>query len=101
MILEVASIEIHPGQSSGFEETFDEAIRHLASSPGYYSHELQRSADRQDRYLLLVHWATIDDHMVGFRESPAYQQWRTLLNPYFASKPDVEHYEQIKMGSKS
>jgi hypothetical protein len=30
--------------------------------------------------------------MKGFRESPAILEWRTLLSPFFAETPRMEHY---------
>lgn len=93
MILEVASFKIQPGQSPAFETAFQQAAKVISQAKGYISHEMQRSVDAADHYLLLVKWQTRDDHMVGFRESPAFAEWRRLIGPYFASTPEVEHYE--------
>ncbi len=93
MILEVASFRIQPGQSPAFETAFHQAAKVISQATGYISHEMQRSVDATDHYLLLVKWQTRDDHMVGFRESPAFAEWRRLIGPYFASAPEVEHYE--------
>jgi hypothetical protein len=30
--------------------------------------------------------------MVGFRQSPQYQQWRKLLHHFYDPPPVVEHY---------
>jgi hypothetical protein len=30
--------------------------------------------------------------MKGFRESPAIEEWRALLSPFFADTPRMEHY---------
>jgi hypothetical protein len=30
--------------------------------------------------------------MIGFRESKAFEEWRAILSPHFASPPAVEHY---------
>ena len=35
---------------------------------------------------------TMENHTVDFRESPAFQEWRALVGPYFAVPPAVEHY---------
>jgi heme-degrading monooxygenase HmoA len=93
MILEVTSFKIQPGQSPAFEAAFHQAARVIAQASGYLSHEMQRSVDVADHYLLLVQWQTRDDHMVGFRESALFVEWRRLLGPYFAGVPEVEHYE--------
>jgi len=47
------------------------------------------------RYLLLVRWATLADHTVGFREGPDYPRWRALLHGFYDPFPEVEHYEEI------
>jgi heme-degrading monooxygenase HmoA len=93
MILEVASFKITSGQSPAFETAFHQAAKVIAQAKGYISHELQRSVDTPDHYLLLVKWQTRDDHMVGFRESPLFIEWRRLIGPYFAAAPAVDHYE--------
>ena len=93
MILEVASFQIKAGESPAFEQAFLQAAKVISQAKGYISHEMQRSVDADNHYLLLVKWQTRDDHMVGFRESPLFAEWRRLIGPYFASAPQVEHYE--------
>ncbi len=44
------------------------------------------------RYLLTVHWNTLEDHTQGFRESPAFAEWRAIIGPFFAQPPQVEHF---------
>jgi heme-degrading monooxygenase HmoA len=92
MILEVAILDIRPGQSEQFEAAFEKAQRILSASAGYQRHELQRSADRDNRYLLLVWWDSIESHTVGFRGSPQYQEWKRLLHHFYDPFPHVEHY---------
>jgi len=38
-----------------------------------------------NRYMLRIEWATLEDHTVGFRGSPAFTQWRAQVGPFFAS----------------
>ena len=45
--------------------------------------------------MLLVRWETLDDHIVGFRQSEAFTRWRSLIGPYFQSPPVVEHLEPV------
>lgn len=79
MILEVATLDVRPGQEAAFEAAFREAQTIIAGIDGYISHELQRCIENTSRYLLLVKWATLEDHTVGFRGSPQYGQWKALL----------------------
>ena len=63
--------------------------------PGYVSHQLQRSIEKQDRYILLVNWETLEYHTVGFHGSEKYQVWRKILHHFYDPFPTVEHYELI------
>ena len=93
MVLEHAMIDVKAGMSGAFEAALDEASRVIAASPGFVSLRLHRGLETPDRYLLLVEWDSLDDHLVGFRESDAFVEWRSLIGPYFASPPEVVHYE--------
>jgi heme-degrading monooxygenase HmoA len=95
MILEVAILDVKSGQTEQFEIAFKTASALIAAIPGYLSHELQRCIETESRYLLLVRWQTLEDHTIGFRQSPQYQQWRTLLHHFYEPFPTVEHYEMI------
>ena len=95
MILEIATLQIRPGQSADFESAFRKAQAIIASMPGYVSHELQRCLEREDHYVLLVRWRTLEDHQVGFRQSPGYQDWKSLLHHFYDPFPTVLHYEAV------
>ncbi|MCX6066601.1 MAG: antibiotic biosynthesis monooxygenase [Chloroflexi bacterium] len=95
MILEVAPLKIRPGQSADFESAFRIARAIIASMPGYISHELQRCVERPDEYILLVRWRSLEDHQIGFRQSPQHQQWKQLLHHFYDPFPTVLHYEVL------
>jgi heme-degrading monooxygenase HmoA len=91
-ILEVAILDIKTGLTEEFEAAFTTASKIISAMPGYIAHELQRCVETPDRYILLVRWAKLEDHTVGFRGSPEYQQWRSLLHHFYDPFPTVEHY---------
>ncbi|MEA5449763.1 antibiotic biosynthesis monooxygenase [Leptolyngbya sp. CCNP1308] len=95
MILEAAILTIRPGAKLAFESAFETASVIIAAMPGYISHELQRCIETENQYLLLVRWQTLTDHSVGFRQSPEYQAWRSLLHHFYEPFPTVEHYESV------
>jgi heme-degrading monooxygenase HmoA len=95
MILEIATLDVKPGQEPGFEAAFAKAQTIIASMPGYLSHELQRCHETPNRYVLLVHWRTLEDHTVGFRGSSQFQEWRALLHHFYDPPPRVEHYRPV------
>ena len=95
MILEVAVLNVKPELEPGFEAAFREASEIIARMPGYRGHELQRCLEIPHQYLLLVRWERLEDHIVGFRTSPDYQEWRRLLHHCYDPFPTVEHYECV------
>jgi len=97
MILEVAILHVKPGMMNEFESNFRKASAIISSMAGYISHELHKCVEEADKYILLVKWQSITDHVVGFRESEGYQEWKALLHHFYDPFPTVEHYVQIKL----
>jgi heme-degrading monooxygenase HmoA len=95
MTLELAVLEVRPGSAEPFEEAFSQAKDIIARAPGFIGLELQRCVEHTNRYLLLVRWHSLEDHTVGFRGSPDYLQWKSLLHCFYDPFPTVEHYVQV------
>ena len=95
MILEVAILDVKPGQEEEFEVVFEKAQKIISSMGGYISHQLQRCLENPSKYVLLVNWQTLEDHTKGFRASDEYQEWRALLHHFYDPFPTVEHYEKV------
>ena len=95
MILEVATLTIKEGLSQDFEKAFKEAQKIISSMEGYISHELKKCVEQVDKYLLLIHWKTLEAHTVGFRNSAEYQEWKKLLHHFYEPAPTVEHYVAV------
>ena len=99
MILEHAVLNVRAGHERAFEAAFDRARAIISSMNGYAGLELQRCLEAPNRYLLLVRWQSLEDHTIGFRGSPQYQQWKSLLHHFYDPFPSVEHYALV-FGSK-
>jgi heme-degrading monooxygenase HmoA len=95
MILEVAMLQVRLGQEAEFESAFGTAQKIISSMPGYIAHELQRCIEVNGKYILLVRWQSIEDHEIGFRQSPQYQEWKRLLHHFYDPFPVVEHFESV------
>ena len=92
-ILERAIFALKPGTADQFAAAYAKARKLIEASPGCRKAEMRRGIESPDSFILLVHWDKVDDHMKGFRESPAFAEWRALLSPFFAAPPAMEHYE--------
>jgi len=95
MIVELAQITVRAGRELEFEAAFEDAIKWASGSPGYRAHELRRSVEHPERYLLRIEWATLEDHTVVFRGSAAFTHWRAAVGPFFAVPPVVEHFAAV------
>jgi heme-degrading monooxygenase HmoA len=93
MIVEQAMFSITAGSEREFEAAIAQAREVIAEARGFHSLRLMRGIERPSRYLLIVEWDTVDDHMVGFRESELFVRWRDVIGSFFASPPEVEHFE--------
>ncbi len=94
MILEVAILNLRPGEEAAFEKAIHLARPLIAATPGFRSIEVRPCVEARGRYLLLVTWEKLEDHTVGFRESDRYQKWRQLLHHFYDPFPTVEHYQE-------
>ncbi len=69
MVLEVAVLYVEQGQEDKFENDFKVAGQYISSVKGYLNHSLQKCIEQVNKYLLLVEWEKITDHIIGFRQS--------------------------------
>jgi heme-degrading monooxygenase HmoA len=98
MVLEVALIDIHPGQEDEFAAAYAKARFLVATTPGCVSVRMTRGVESPSRFVLLVEWDSVDAHVENFRGSERFGQWRGLIGPYFAAPPVVEHFADLPAG---
>lgn len=94
-IVEKAILPIEAGREAEFEAAFEKAKWIVAESEGFRELTLSRGVENPGTYLLLIRWDSIEDHEVGFRGSPAYQEWRALLHDFYEPFPTVEHFTAV------
>ncbi|MFF1573661.1 antibiotic biosynthesis monooxygenase family protein [Leifsonia sp. NPDC058292] len=95
MIVEHVVLPVIPGREEEFEADFARARLIISAMPGFNGLTLSRQLEQPNLYLLLVEWATLEDHTVGFRKSAEYQDWRAILHPYYDPFPEVTHFEPV------
>lgn len=93
MILELADIRIHPGKQAEFDAAIVRGVETVISkAKGFRGYKVNKGVESPERYLLMIFWDTLENHTVDFRQSPAFQDWRAIVGPFFAAPPAVEHY---------
>lgn len=91
MVLEIVRMEAKPGMEAELKAGVGKATALFQRAQGCQGMELRRSLERPTRYLLFVRWATLEDHAVRFRRSPAFQEFRDLVRHCLAEPSEVEH----------
>lgn len=97
MIIESVILNVKPGLTDSFEADFKTASRYISSIKGYINHSLAKGIETPNNYLLTVHWDELENHTIGFRQSPQYLKWKELLHDYYEPFPSVEHYAPIQL----
>jgi heme-degrading monooxygenase HmoA len=96
MILEHADITIAPGKNAQFEEAIQRGIATVISkATGFIDAQVHKGIESPERYLLTIHWKTLENHTVDFREGPLFPAWREIVGPFFARPPVVEHFDLV------
>lgn len=91
MFLEIARIQIDPARTKDFLAAVAQAAPLFQGAQGCRSMRIEGVVENPAVFLLLVEWETLDNHLVDFRNSAAFQQWRALAGPFFTAPPVVEH----------
>jgi heme-degrading monooxygenase HmoA len=85
MILEVADIRIQPGQQAAFDEAIQRGLSTVISqAQGFKGWKVNKGVESPERYLLMIFWG-----------GPLFAQWRSIVGPFFAAPPVVEHFSLL------
>jgi quinol monooxygenase YgiN len=91
MIQEVAEIRVKPGMEAEFEAGVLAAAPLFARAKGGGPIALHRVIEQPSTYRLVAEWASVDAHMVDFRNSPDFHEWRRLVGHCFDGAPSITH----------
>jgi heme-degrading monooxygenase HmoA len=96
MVLEVATIEVVPGQEEAFLAAYRDARHLVATTEGCRSMRMTRGIESPSRFVLLVEWDSVEAHEQNFRAIPErFGAWRAAVGAHFAHPPHVEHYADL------
>ena len=96
MILEIADIRNQPGRQAEFDAAIQRGVSDvIAKAKGFQGFKINKGIESPERYVLMIFWETLENHTVDFRQSPAFTEWRTIVGPYFAEPPVVEHFSLL------
>jgi quinol monooxygenase YgiN len=95
MVTEIAYLKIDPARGAEFATAVAEAAALFRSAQGCRSMRIDSVVEDESAYRLVVEWDSVDDHMITFRDSPAFARWRELAGLFFVEPPRVEHWQNV------
>lgn len=94
-VLEVARVSVEPDTAREFELAFGRAIRYVRDAEGHVESHLMRDVDTPGRYLFLVRWQRLSDHVETFVQSAGFALFDEIVRPFLTSGADVTHFETV------
>ena len=94
MILEIATIQLKPGNADAFISVMPDAFPIVESTPGYLRHELHRGVESPDTFTLLVRREALEAPTVTFREAARFPAWRAVWG-HLMESANVAHVTQV------
>ena len=92
MLLERAELTCRPGLETEFEGVLKGRVSEiLLGVPGVNSVKVGRGVENPDKFMLLVHWDSMEHH-AGFKDLPVYPEFGGLFAPYSIGGA-MEHFE--------
>lgn len=95
MVMEIAQLPVKAGQEAAFQAAFAKAAPLIRGSVGCRSLDLRRSVENPSKFMLLVEWDTVDNHVKDFTASPAAAEVGRLVGAFFDGEPSVEHSQSV------
>lgn len=91
MLLERSELMIKKGLEEDFIVAMNErGVPLLSSLPGVESVSLGRGVEHPEKFMLLIEWATMEDH-TAFTKAPTFAELLAILRP-FSQGGSMEHF---------
>jgi heme-degrading monooxygenase HmoA len=74
------------------DDSLKDAWALLERASGYCGHQFGPCVEEPGRYVLLIWWRRIEDHLLTFRQSAAYERWKQLIDTHVDAVASVHHF---------
>ena len=93
MFIERAEIPVKPGMETEFAAAMGaRGIAILAAAPGCASVRLGRGVENPGTFILLLEWDAVESH-IALTKTPAFDEFKALVGPFFAGAANMEHFD--------
>jgi quinol monooxygenase YgiN len=93
MTAEYTRYRINQDQQPAFEEAYRAAQKYVQASPHCVGYELSHCTEEPERYVLRIEWASVEEHLQGFRKEPNFKSFLGLVQPFVPNIEEMQHYK--------
>ena len=91
--IEIIRYKIEPANAAAFEKAYAEAGKLLQTSPFCQSYQVIHGVDEPEKYIVIIHWTSKEEHLNGFRKSAVFQPFFNLVRQFYNNIEEMKHYE--------
>ncbi|MCU0354801.1 MAG: antibiotic biosynthesis monooxygenase, partial [Cytophagales bacterium] len=81
-------------QTKDFEAAYAKASNYLQQSPHCLSYKVVHNIEHPNRFVVLIHWDSIEGHTNGFSRSDLLKPFLAILHDYLPYIVEMNHYEE-------
>ena len=96
MVTEIARFRAQPGKADELANGLMKGAGIIKTAEGCHSIKVSRCIEDDQLFIFQIEWETLAHHVVMFRGSPLYAQYRSHITGLFVEPVDVNHYEAIR-----
>lgn len=93
--IEIIRYKVPAEQHENFEKSYAKAGEHLKASPYCRGFEVIRGVEERDKYIVRIHWTSVDDHLQKFRSSEEFKSFFALVRGFYNNIEEMKHYEKV------
>ena len=93
MVVEYIRYTVPARRAVEFEDAYRVAATILAADDHCLGFEVSRGIEDPDHYVVRIEWDSVEGHEQGFRRSPRFGEFFTLVKPFFDAIEEMTHYQ--------
>ena len=98
MTTEYIRYRIDAEQQPAFVEAITQSCRFLDEAPECLSYQLSQGEEDPASFIWRIEWTSTEQHLNGFRKSPAFAGFFQLVKPFFNDILEMSHYQRLLEG---
>ncbi len=95
MVTEIALFNAVPGKEEELGATILSGLKIIRQHPECIEARVEHCLEQPGQYALINTWTSLEAHMVSFRSSPLFAQWRGHISGLYTGQPTVFHYQVL------